>query len=150
LCREIGQTISLLAAEANSPLKGFGLFAVIKETGVDDEGLLEFYEKYYSYPTYRDEDWSFYTALGNKKLYSVPLSSWNPFKLWNKMSALGERMKSKNVEGNMIGEGITLGGIVLFDKQGIAKFSYVEETGDDVPLEDLIAAVRAVQEGRDE
>jgi len=77
LCREIGQTISLLAAEANSPLKDFGLFAVVKETGVDDAGLLEFYEKYYSYPTYRDADWSFYTALGNKKLYSIPLPSWN-------------------------------------------------------------------------
>jgi len=85
-------------------------------------------------------------------LFPVPFSIEivKPFTLWNKMSALGERMKSKKVEGNMVGEGLTLGGIVLFDKQGIAKFSYVEETGNDVPLEDLIAAIRAVQEGRDE
>ena len=70
--------------------------------------------------------------------------------LWNKLSALGERMKAKNVNGNLVREGITLGGVVLFDKQGNVKFSYVEETGSDIPLEDLIAAIRAVREGRDE
>lgn len=63
---------------------------------------------------------------------------------------MGERLKEKEIEGNMVGEGLTLGGIVLFDKKGVAKFAYVEETGNDLPVQALLIAATAVKEGRDE
>jgi hypothetical protein len=41
-CREEGLALTELAANPHNPLAGFGLFGVVKETGVDDKGLVEF------------------------------------------------------------------------------------------------------------
>jgi hypothetical protein len=40
LCREEGRAIADLAARDDKPLDGFGIFGVVKEAGVDDEGDL--------------------------------------------------------------------------------------------------------------
>lgn len=48
--------------------KGFRLFALVKETGIDDEGLHEFYDEYFTYPTFKDQERAFYTALGSGKI----------------------------------------------------------------------------------
>lgn len=62
-------------------LDGFGMFGLIKETGVDDEGLAEFNQKSFPFPLYRDADRAFYEALGNRKL-SLP---WNPISMVKEM-----------------------------------------------------------------
>lgn len=55
--------------EDTSPqLLGFKLLAIVKETGVDDEGLREFRNDYFPYPTYKDQERVFYTALGSGKI----------------------------------------------------------------------------------
>jgi len=61
------------------------------------------------------------------------------------MRSIGKRLKGKNISGNMIGEGLTQGGIIIFDKNGVARYAYREETGYEVPIEDIIAAVKMVK-----
>ena len=127
-------------------MEGFGLFGVIKETGVDDKGLSDF-STFYPFPLYRDENLDFYTALGNRSL-SIPL---NPFKLASGMFSLfsiQKRLKKKKIEGNLTGEGIKQGGVIIFDKEGTAKYAYYEKTGSEIPVEDILAAIQAVKDGK--
>ena len=44
----------------------------------------------------------------------------------------------------MKGEGLVQGGIIIFDKNGKARYAYREETGVEVPINDIISAVRVV------
>ena len=87
---------------------------------------------------------TFYTALGTRKL---AIKSWNPFKIWKALRAVGKRLKRKNIKGNLTGEGLVQGGIVIFDREGKARYAYREETGVEVPVEDIVAAVRSVRDG---
>jgi len=48
--------------------KSFNLRAIVKETGVDDEGLNEFATEYFPYPTYKDQALTFYNSLGSGEL----------------------------------------------------------------------------------
>jgi AhpC/TSA antioxidant enzyme len=94
---------------------------------------------------YRDSDLSFYKALGDRKL-SLP---WNPFKLISGMLSLikiNSRLKEKKIEGNLAGEGIKQGGVIIFDKEGTPKYTYYEKTGEELPLYDILAAVQAVKD----
>lgn len=143
MCREEGLTLSTLAAQKDKPLDGFGLFGLVKETGVDDKGLVDFQTKYFPHPLYRDEEKAFYDALGRRK---VSISTWNPLKMFRGMKKMNKRLKAKNLEGNMKGEGLVQGGIIIFGKDGKAKYCYEEETGSEVPVNDILAAVYAVKE----
>lgn len=142
MCREHGQQLSKLAADQQ--LDGFQLFGVVKETGVDDEGLKEFHNTYYPYPLYRDESLTFYESLGKNSIFKN--LSWNPFEIYKDAMAVGERMKEKNIEGNFIGEGLKTGGIFIFGKDGTPKYAYPEDTGTPIVEEDVLMAVREVRE----
>jgi len=118
---------------------------VVKETGVDDEGLADFKSKFYNHDLYRDERKVFYDGLGGRKL-KIPL---NPFKLFKgifSVRSIGKRLKQKQIEGNMIGEGIVQGGVIVFGKDGKPKYAYEEVTGDELPVADILAAAMAVKE----
>lgn len=147
LCREQGKQLMDLAASSDKPLAGFGLFGVVKETGVDDEGLVEFYEKSFTHPLYKDENLDFYEFYGKKKL---GLNTLNPFKLYKGYKSMTKRLNEKGLSGNFKGEGIVQGGIIVFGKDGKPKFAYREETGKEVPIDDIISAVNAVKTGNDE
>jgi len=122
-------------------LDGFGLFGIVKEVGVDDEGLAEFQSNFFPHPLYRDELKTFYTALGARKLAA---KSWNPYKIFRGLRNVYKRLKEKKISGNLTGEGLIQGGIIIFDKNGKARYAYREETGFEVPINDIIAAVREV------
>jgi len=141
LCREEGLALSELAARSDKPLEGFDLFGVVKETGVDDEGLREFHSKYYDYPLYKNEGLEFYKALGSGKLGFSSL-----FKLLFGFRSSNKRWKAKNISGNMVGEGIQKGGVIIFDKKGKPKYSYQEITGNQMPVDDIAAAVKSIKE----
>lgn len=147
LCREQGKQLMDLAAQEDKPLDGFGIFGTIKETAVDDEGLVEFYEKSFTFPIYKDENLTFYEFFGKKKL---GLNSYNPLRLYRGYKKMMKRINAKGLSGNLVGEGMVQGGIIVFDKNGQPKFAYEEDTGKEVPVEDLLLAVKAVKEGRDE
>lgn len=139
-------TLTELAGNENKPIEGFGLFGVVKEIGVDDKGLSDF-STFYPYPLYRDENLDFYKALGNRSM-SIPL---NPFKLVGgvfSLFSIQKRLKQKKIEGNMAGEGLKQGGVIIFDKHGAPKYAYYEKTGSELPVEDILAAVQAIKEGK--
>ena len=82
---------------------------------------------------------AFYSALGLRKL---KVSTWNPIKIVMGIRNMYKRLARKNISGNMKGEGLVQGGIIIFDKTGTARFAYREETGIEVPIDDIIAVVR--------
>ena len=84
---------------------------------------------------------TFYTALGLRKL---KVTTWNPFRIFKAIRDMGKRLKTKNISGNMKGEGLVQGGIIIFDKNGKARYAYREETGVEVPINDIISAARVV------
>ena len=142
-CREEGLALTELKANDQQPLDGFDLWGVVKETGVDDQGLSDFAD-FYPFPLYRDDGWNFYKALGNRKI-SIPL---NPFKLVGgifSLYSMNSRVKEKKIEGNMTGEGMKQGGVIIFGKDGTPKYCYYEKTGNDLPLDDILAAIHAVK-----
>lgn len=126
---------------------GFKLFGVIKETGVDDSGLMEFYDKYYKYSLYRDQDLIFYNAFGKNSIFKG--FSWNPFQTYNLVKDMNNRVKEKKIDGNLIGEGLKTGGVFIFGKDGSPKYAYPEITGTPINEDEFLMAVRAVREGRD-
>lgn len=123
-------------------MDGFGIFGIVKEVGVDDEGLAEFESTFFPYPLYRDESQMFYNALGLRKM---SVKSWNPFKIFRGLREVYKRLTKKNISGNMKGEGLIQGGIIIFDRTGKARFAYREETGFEVPINDIISAARVVK-----
>lgn len=149
MCREHGQQLTELAASEPKIFSNFGIFGVIKETGVDDEGLRAFHKDHFTYPLYRDENLDFYKAFGSrnitdgfKKRYLL-----NPvwiIKFIMGMRGVGKRMKAKNLEGNMVGEGLKQGGIIVFGSDGEPKYAYPEITGEALETDDLVAALKDV------
>ena len=57
---------------------------------------------------------------------------------------MGARLKEKEVEGNMVGEGLVLGGVLVVDKAGSIQYMYKEETGSEVPVEEIKTALGAL------
>ena len=120
----------------------------MKEVGIDDEGLYEFYNNYFTYPIYKDESLLFYTALGYRQLSfkSILKETWNPIRIYKSYRKLSKRLQSKNITGNMKGEGLVQGGIIIFNKVGVARYAYREETGSELPIDDILLALQAVRD----
>lgn len=134
----------------NAALQKVPLVGIIKEVAPtvqakDDEtlGVGEFQRDYFASGTcYLDETRAFVGALGDRTLN--PLKGLgNPLKAWQAFKDLGERLKEKKIEGNMVGEGLVLGGVLVFtggpEPQCI--YQYEEETGMQVPLQELGEAI---------
>ena len=62
----------------------------------------------------------------------MKFTSWNPFKIFRGFREMLKRIKKKNISGNMKGEGLVQGGIIIFDANGKARYAYREETGFEV------------------
>ena len=92
-----------------------------------------------------DEERKFYEALGNKRIFTLRTLAkalWSPRTTYREVQALGARLKEKGVEGNMVGEGLVAGGVMVFapaaDEPG---FTHLEDTGKELPIAEIQAAV---------
>ncbi len=63
---------------------------------------------------------------------------------WRKTA---KRLKAKDIETNYKGEGLTKGGVIIFAPDGTPKYAYYEETGKELPVQDIMAAVEAMKQG---
>jgi len=87
---------------------------------------------------------NFYKYLGNRKITSDVPFSWNPFTIWRGFKEIGERIKAKKLEGNYTGEGRTLGGIMVYSPDQGVVYTYKENTGAEIPTDEIIAAAKKV------
>ena len=115
---------------------GLGVVAIVKETGVDDEGLNEFHEEYFSHDTYKDGELKFYHALGSGKVNL----GFNPMAIFQLI------MRSTKEKGNVKGEGILQGGWILFKPDGEPVAAFQENAKKRVPIDDILAAIRKMRE----
>jgi hypothetical protein len=114
--------------------KRLALWGILKETGVDDVGLLDFYEKYFRFPLYKDPKWLVYKAMGNRK---ITLKS-----LMKGLLKSRGRYKKKNIDQTTGGEGWVQGGLLIFDRNGQLRFGSEENFGHELNLDELAAAIR--------
>ena len=147
LCREEGRDLSDLVKSGvlGNRVKRVGLVKEVAPcaTAKNDEelGVSEFQSKYFNgFPLYLDETKAVYSALGDRKITSLK-GSWNPFVVWQGLKSIGERIKAKSLDGNMRGEGLVLGGILVVKNKQVV-YTYYEETGKEIPKADIIAAVK--------
>lgn len=119
-------------------------WGTVKETGVDDEGLVEFHREYYSFPLYKDVHTSLYQALGSRGIFSALPSVWNPFQLWRGLQSMNARLAGKNIAGNLKGEGLIQGGVLIFNNRGDLAVAFEEHIGSALEINDIRAAIRAL------
>ena len=114
-------------------------------------GIADFENSYFCAPLYHDPERAFYKALGSKPLFTlggIGKALLNPLKLRRELKGMGERMKGKGVEGNLRGDGLTKGGILVIGPDGDVKFTFYEDPGNGVPPEEaakIIAAAKALR-----
>lgn len=122
--------------------------APTKQCATDEElGVGEFQSKYFSPgKLYLDEDKVFYEAMGNRKinLLSMLNGMINPLpKYRSQLAEYKARLESKEVEGNMMGDGLVQGGVLVVGP-GKLEYVYLEDTGQEIPSDEIEAAIRAV------
>jgi hypothetical protein len=94
-------TLTVLVSMAPEYFRDVFIYGVIKETGIDDDGLLEFIEQYFPYPVYRDPTFAYYHALGDRKVSPCQQFSWNPVALMHCLWVAIQRINEKKIEGNV-------------------------------------------------
>jgi AhpC/TSA antioxidant enzyme len=146
LCRE--EASDLASLQKAGKLGKATIIGIIKEVApcatakTDEElGVSEFQEKYFPYPLYLDEEKGFYEALG-KRTFSNLEGTWNPFKFFEGLKSIGNRIKTKSLEGNMRGEGLILGGIFVISPKKKSFTTFPENTGKEIPALEIIAAIK--------
>ena len=109
-----------------------------------DPSLAEYASRYFTCgAVYLDADWSFYEALGSRKIGLEGLwqYAWNPLKAFDRIRG----MREKHIDGNLNGEGLTLGGVlVLAPGNAGVVYTYLEKTGEALPISEIQQAVSQV------
>lgn len=152
LCREDALEIS--SRFKSGEYSGANLVGIIKEvapvSGAETDEILgvgQFQTKYFNnYPVYLDHDKVFYSYLGNKSLLSQPLHTWNPFRLYTDYKTMSGRLSDKGVEGNLKGEGLLKGGLLIIHPSEGIVYQHEESTGTEMPYNDFKAALDKLKE----
>jgi len=88
---------------AEGQLNGFHLKSIVKETGIDDDGLKEFITEYFPHVCYKDQERVFYKNLGSGTMF-LGFDPMNIFKLIMNSKQMMQDLKvsSWNTKGEEI------------------------------------------------
>jgi len=142
LCREQALYLKFLFENHSEQVQGFTIVGIVKEF-CDKKGgekLQEFHDTYFPFPLYLDIDKAAYRALGNRRA-----SLGSALKVLNPFSETAKRIKKNQIRGNMSGEGFLQGGVIIYHKNGMAAYKYEEETGLELPVANIVRAMRSVR-----
>lgn len=157
LCREEAQ--DLCAALTANNCQSLPVYGVVKEVEAEDTpadkllGISEFETKYFCGSLFQDPERLFYKALGDKPIFTFGTLGkvlLNPFSTRRVLKEMAERQKAKNVEGNLRGDGLTKGGILVISAQGQILHTFYEDAGNGVPedeREKIVAAAQSILKG---
>jgi hypothetical protein len=106
--------------------------------------IAAFREGYWPGPIYKDEGKALFAALGDGKVRRSSVAALlNPF---SRMWSHGREAKKLGAEGNLVGDGLTMGGVAVV-RGGRLVWAFKEEQFGDAPSpEDVVAAVKAAAE----
>lgn len=140
LCREHGQQLTKFYNNYNAANgANIAMWGIIKEVGVDDVGLVDFYKNYFTFPLYRDVDLTTYHSFGYR---SIKLTTWNPIRLYQGYQEMKKRLSSAdNLTGNLKGEGMIQGGIVIVDHKNDIRYAFEEDIGSELVMDDIEKAL---------
>ena len=143
LCFEQGAALTDLISEFAD--HQVGAWAVVKEIDVDNDGLLNLYQKHFTFPFFLDEKRALYGALGQRR---ISLSQTMNLLFGLRRMRLKKRCKDKGIEGNVLGKGasMVLGGVIVFDRRGNIRYAYQDEFSIELPVDEIRAAIRQVVE----
>ncbi|PSC72197.1 hypothetical protein C2E20_4380 [Micractinium conductrix] len=113
-----------------------------------DREIAAYAPEYWGGDLFYDEAKAFYAAVhGGKVAKGSLVDLVNPFgRAWKNM----KRAKSAGTvkDSNLNGDGLTLGGLLIFKKGGAVAYSHAEKTfGDHAPLEEVVKAAEAAARG---
>ena len=137
-CREHGLQLSELAKEN----RNVALWGIVKETGVETEGILEFHNDYFRFPLYKDDKWLTYKAMGNRKL--------SPFKAIKRAFEARGRWAKKGITNQLKAGDIWIQGGVLIFKNSKLRYAYEEDYGREYDLAAIRDAIRAIHDEDEE
>ena len=144
---------------ALSGITSVPVVAIVKEEEkpepVEPEKMLgvdEFATKYFCGPVFlSDAERTLYEYLGNAPIFTFGTLGkmlLNPLKARREMKQMGERMKEKGVEGNMVGDGLVKGGVFCVAPTGELRYLFREDPGNGIPSEaqqQIVEAVRSFE-----
>jgi len=120
---------------------------VKEDAGPKGLGVGVFQQEYWdNNPVYWDEGQLFVKAMGNRK-WSLPRFNnpwWKPWAIWGEITAGLKALKDKGIEGNMVGDGFTQGGVLVIGpgKQGVTCAHFEEGDADiGMPVDEIVAGV---------
>ena len=136
ICHEQGHVLSELMS--TFPGNKVAAWGVVKEINVDDDGLLRMYKNYFRFPFFLDAKKKLYKAMGDRKL--------NIFQhLWYGKETR-ERIERRGINAtanSTLGEGFTLGGILIFDEEGKIRYAFNEQSGgEEFPFDQIRAGIQ--------
>lgn len=133
-CREHAVQLADLAKTD----KKLQVVAAVKETGVDDEALLEFYQDYWHHPIYKDSKWKIFHAMGGRKL--------SLFTVLKRSHALFKRTRTKGIASKVRqGDFWTKGGVMIFNRKGELKYTQYEHFGKEWDMDAIRDAIHDIR-----
>jgi hypothetical protein len=133
-CREHGLQLTELAKEE----RGVSFWGIVKETGIEEEGIITFYKEFFHFPLYKDEKWRTYKAMGDRKL--------SPLKAIKRAFEARSRWTRKGITNQFKAGDIWLQGGILIFKNGVLRYAYEEDFGRELNLSEIQATIQVLRE----